>query len=75
MAFDLMNVSAPCCGAPIKLVMPTQRPTFGCSPCRACGVKIWYHFCDEPIAYTEAQFHAAFEVDEEAKTIKARPAA
>jgi len=70
-----MNTTAPCCGAAIKLVMPPQRPTFGCQPCRSCGEKIWLHFCDDPKAYTVSQFSAAFEVDEVAKTIKAKPAA
>lgn len=72
---DLYTGTLPCCGATLKLVMPAQRPSFGCEPCRSCGTKVWHHFCDDPKSYTDAQFHAAFEVDEAALTIKARPAA
>lgn len=66
----------PCCGAPLMLAFPAGAlPRFAPDTCEACGGAVWHRFSRvDPESWTDAVFRAAFEVDDEAKTIKPREA-
>ena len=60
----------PCCGHALALAL-TGKPAVSKEVCPGCGAVVW-HVLErvDPRSYTDADFRVAFDVDEEAKSIK-----
>lgn len=70
----------PCCDGPLLLAMPAGAPAGLCLPaysredCPHCGEAVWHRFSQwEPMSWTEADFLTEHSVDEEQRTITAKP--
>lgn len=61
----------PCCGGPMSLGLPDgPLPRFAPQACEHCGAVVWHKFSRiDPESWTDAQFRAAFHVDDQAKTV------
>lgn len=61
------------CKGFISVAVPEKTPAFTKITCDECGRELWYR-CSriEPQAFTLDEFAAAYEVDEEKRTIKKR---
>lgn len=63
----------PCCGELLCLSCPEKTPAFLPENCPNCGKKVWHYLSRlDPCSYTEEEFNAEFEVNEEEKSIKKR---
>lgn len=65
----------PCCGAVLMLELPdAQLPRFAPHNCDECGAKVWTWVTRlNPRSWTDEDFKERFEVDEENRTIEAKP--
>lgn len=70
----MMTGGYPCCDGPLLIPMPDQTPAFRPETCPHCGAKVWHHLSRvDPWSMTEADFLTKYEVNETAKSIKAKP--
>lgn len=65
----------PCCDGPFSATIPAgaRLPLFYTEKCPHCGETVWHKLSRfEPMSWTEADFLAEFEIDDETKEIKER---
>lgn len=70
----MMIGTYPCCDGHLWMAMPDRTPAYLPEACPHCGARVWHRFSRvEPMSWTEADFLAEHEVDEETRQITARP--
>lgn len=66
--------SYPCCDGDLCLSMPDRTPAWAPEDCPHCGARVWHRFSRvESMSWTEADFLAEHEVDQETKQIRPKP--
>lgn len=62
------------CDEPMYNPSPENMPAFEKTTCKACGRTIWlYHSRIDPKAYTETGFLESYDLDEENRSVRAKP--
>lgn len=65
----------PCCNGFFSSPVPDKTPAYFSENCPHCGAKVWHRLSRvDPMSWTEADFLAEHDIDDEAKTIKAKAA-
>lgn len=63
----------PCCEGGLCLSLPESAPKMAKEDCPHCGARVWHLLSRlDPQSWTEADFLAEYEVDEETRSIKKR---
>lgn len=66
--------SYPCCDGDLWMAMPDKTPAYLPENCPHCGAKVWHRLSRlQSMSWTEADFLAEYEVDEEAGKVTAKP--
>ncbi len=66
--------SYPCCDSFLSLSMPAKTPVYLPERCPHCGEAVWHRLSRvEPMSWTEEDFEKEYDIDAEAKMVKARP--
>jgi len=61
------------CKGTLCMAVPERTPAYVLTECDTCKRKVWYRLsCLDPEAWTQADFEAEHEIDNEAHTIKKR---
>jgi len=67
--------SYPCCDGNLWIVEPEKTPAYLPEDCPHCGARVWHVLSKAfPKSYLEADFLNEYEVNEESKTVTAKPA-
>lgn len=64
----------PCCDGDLHLAMPKKSPAYFPEDCPHCGARVWHRLSRvESVSWTETDFLAEYDVDEETKSVTAKP--
>ena len=60
----------PCCNGALWIPMPDKTPAWAREQCPHCGATVWHKLSRvDPTSWTEEDFLAEFDVDEEAMLV------
>lgn len=66
--------SYPCCDGFLNLAMPDKTPAYLPEDCPHCGARVWHRLSRvESMSWTEPDFLAEHEVNEETRQITPKP--